>query len=154
AIKHVLVDNVANYPKRALEQRFFTIAFGDGLLGSDGDIWRTHRQIMAPAFSPRSVASYAPATTDTARAYLGRWRARPPGAAFDMAEEMSALTLQITCRTMFSTGSEEIMALVNETLARTQASLNIGVLDFVPLLAAARDRKRLATVSAIVADLD
>ena len=49
----VLVDNVANYPKTEMERRFFTALFGAGLIGTDGDLWRRHRRIMAPAFDPR-----------------------------------------------------------------------------------------------------
>ncbi|HEY5008281.1 MAG TPA: hypothetical protein VII42_09770, partial [Caulobacteraceae bacterium] len=53
AIKRVLVDNVANYSKTALERRFFAAVFGDGLLSTDGETWRAHRRIMAPSFDPR-----------------------------------------------------------------------------------------------------
>ena len=56
-VKQVLVDKVANYPKTPMEQRFFVALFGSGLLGSDGELWRRHRRIMAPAFDPRSVAA-------------------------------------------------------------------------------------------------
>src|SRR5262249_23095236 len=42
-IKRVLLDNVANYPKAALDIRILSTAFGDGLLSSDGDKWRAHR---------------------------------------------------------------------------------------------------------------
>jgi hypothetical protein len=36
AVRRVLVENVANYPKTAMERRFFTAIFGAGLLGTDG----------------------------------------------------------------------------------------------------------------------
>ena len=62
-VKRVMVDNVANYPKSELEQRFFRALFGEGLLGTDGELWRRHRRIMAPAFDPRSVTGYGPAIT-------------------------------------------------------------------------------------------
>jgi len=153
-VKRVLVDNVANYPKRALERRFFSMAFGDGLIGSEGDLWRAHRRTMAPAFDPRSVAAYAPAMTATAEAFRARWDALAPGAVVDIADEMTALTLQIISRTMFSTDSDEIMTLVDETLRRAHASLNIGLLDLIPLLAPSRDRRRSAAIAAVVAELD
>src|SRR5262249_9950301 len=53
AIKHVLLDNVANYPKAAMEQGILSAAFGDGLLTSDGATWRSHRKIMSPSFDSR-----------------------------------------------------------------------------------------------------
>src|SRR2546425_6769578 len=48
-VRRVLIDNVANYPKTQMERRFFTALFGAGLLGTDGEVWRRHRRIMAPA---------------------------------------------------------------------------------------------------------
>src|ERR1700743_1427558 len=48
-IKRVMLDNVANYPKTALERRFFSAVFGDGLLSSEGEVWRSHRRTMAPS---------------------------------------------------------------------------------------------------------
>src|SRR4051812_26217781 len=43
-VKHVLIDKAANYPKAPLELRLFSALFGQGLLGIDGDLWRTHRR--------------------------------------------------------------------------------------------------------------
>ncbi|HVY03563.1 MAG TPA: cytochrome P450, partial [Caulobacterales bacterium] len=75
SVKRVLVDNVANYPKMDLEQRAFRALFGQGLLGTDGELWRRHRRIMAPSFQPQAVESYAPAMAATADAFIARWRA-------------------------------------------------------------------------------
>jgi cytochrome P450 len=69
-IKRVLLDNVANYPKTALDVRILSTALGDGLLSSDGDKWRAHRRVMSPSFDHRSIASYAPAITEAAQARL------------------------------------------------------------------------------------
>src|SRR5262245_56155074 len=65
-IRHVLLDNVANYAKAALDVRILSTAFGDGLLSSNGDKWRAHRRVMSPSFDHRSIASYAPVITDAA----------------------------------------------------------------------------------------
>lgn len=106
AIKRVMVDNVANYPKTTMERRFFAAVFGDGLLGSDGETWRAHRRIMAPSFDPRSVAALAPIMAEVATAHAARWDALGAGALFDVAQDMTGLTLQIIARTMFSTAAE------------------------------------------------
>lgn len=100
-VRRVLVENAANYPKTAMDLRFFTALFGGGLLGTDGEVWRRHRRVMAPAFDPRSVAAYGPAIAASAREFLSRWDALPDGAAIDMAEEMKVLTLQVIARTVF-----------------------------------------------------
>jgi cytochrome P450 len=154
AIKQVLVDNVANYPKTALERRFFAAVFGDGLLSTDGETWRAHRRIMAPSFDPRSVAAYAPTMAAASERFGARWDALPPGAEVDMAAEMTALTLEIIAQTMFSTSSARLAGLINETVQNAVAATNFSVLDVAPIIGGARLKARDARMRAIFAELD
>ena len=154
-VRRVLVENAANYPKTAMDLRFFTALFGGGLLGSDGEVWRRHRRVMAPAFDPRSVAAYGPAIAAAARTHLERWRALPDGAAVDMAEEMRGLALQVISRTVFSTDSEEIIGLVGGTLSRgVEAAAKANILDMLPVVGAARMRARARRMAEASAPLD
>jgi cytochrome P450 len=114
--KRVLLDNVANYPKTVLEKRFFSMIFGNGLLSSDGDVWRAHRRAMAPSFSPQSVAAYSPKMAEVARAFMARWDALPEGAVVDIGEDMLQVALQIISQTLFSTDSDEIVDEVAKVL--------------------------------------
>ena len=117
-VKRILLDNVANYPKTAMEKRFFSMIFGNGLLSSDGETWRSHRRTMAPAFDIRSIAAYAPAMADAAQAFLAqRWDRLPDGAEIDLSEDMLSVTLQIISRTMFSTDSDEIIGEVSRAMS-------------------------------------
>ena len=68
AIRHVLLDNAANYTKSEVSRRLLEPGLGRGLLTSEGETWRRHRRIMAPAFDPRSVAGYAPIMTEVTKA--------------------------------------------------------------------------------------
>ena len=52
-IRHVLIDNAANYPKDALQLEKLTPAVGRGLLTADGESWRLQRRTVAPLFQPR-----------------------------------------------------------------------------------------------------
>ena len=133
-VKRVLFDNVANYPKTAMEKRFFSMLFGNGLLSSDGETWRTHRRAMAPAFDIRSIESYAPAMAGCAETFLARnWDTRPDGAEIDVAEDMLSVTLQIISRTMFSTDSDEIVEEVSRTMA---AALQVRprIVEIIPVI--------------------
>lgn len=149
-VKQVLLDKVAIYPKAKMEREVLGAAFGDGLLTSDGDKWRSHRRIMAPSFDHRSIVSYAPTMTETTRAHLaqwGRWE-------IDIADDMTRLTLQIISRTMFSSDADELGALVGDTLHRGQEALGFSFLDFVPLVGRWHLRWRLRRVKATFAKLD
>ena len=154
-VRRVLVENAANYPKTAMDLRFFTALFGGGLLGSDGEVWRRHRRVMAPAFDPRSVTAYGPAIAAAAAAHLTRWRALPEGAPVDMAEEMRALALQVISRTVFSTDSEEIIGLVGGALSRgLEDASKANILDLLPVIGEARMRARERRMVAASAALD
>src|SRR5882672_11219841 len=53
AIKHVLLDNAANYRKTEIARRLLEPGLGRGLLTSEGETWRQHRRTMSPAFDHR-----------------------------------------------------------------------------------------------------
>ena len=61
AIRHVLVDNAANYRKDDLQRRVLAPGLGNGLLTAEGEEWRLQRRTLAPLFAPRHVAGFVPA---------------------------------------------------------------------------------------------
>jgi len=153
-VRRVLVDNVANYPKNALENRFFTAMFGEGLLSSEGAKWRTHRKVMSASFDPRSVAAYAPAMVEATQTFAARWDALGAGAEVDIAEEMKALTLRIICQTMFSSDAEELVGLTGKALGFTNAALNFSLLDILPVIGPMRMKAKEAAIHADFAAMD
>jgi cytochrome P450 len=144
-VRRVLLDNVANYPKEELSNRFFTAMFGEGLLSAEPAMWRRHRKIMAPSFAPAVVASYGQAMAAESQAFAERWAQQPDGADVDMAEEMKRLTLAIICETMFSSDADELVALAGTALGFTRDALNFGLLDIMPIIGPIRlEAKRKA----------
>jgi len=141
-VKRVLVDNVANYPKSEMEQRFFRALFGDGLVGTEGELWRRHRRIMAPAFDPRSVAGYGPAITRACDAFYAQWDAAPEGGVVDLPGDMSALTLRIIAGTMFSVDTDEVIELVADTMKSGFDISQFNILDVLPITGPIRMRRR------------
>jgi cytochrome P450 len=129
AIKHILLDNAANYHKTEVARRLLEPGLGRGLLTSEGETWRRHRRIMAPAFDHRSIVSYAPIMTDVAEKLLGEWDALPAGAEIDVAVAMMHATLLIISRTMFSSDSDDIVGVVESGVHRYQAQVRPGLAD-------------------------
>ena len=74
AIRHILVENAANYRKDDLQLRVLAPGLGRGLLTAEGDEWRLQRRTLAPLFNPRTVAGFC------AR-HGGRRRAARPAVA-------------------------------------------------------------------------
>jgi cytochrome P450 len=153
-VRRVLLDNVANYPKTAMEKRFFTAMFGEGLLSADGATWKAHRKVMAPSFDPRSVAAYAPAMAETTEAFRLHWDALANNPEVDISEEMTDLTLQIICKTMFSSDAEGLVELTGQALGFTQAALNFSLLDILPIIGARRMDAKEKAIHADFAKLD
>src|SRR5580704_18712504 len=77
AIRHVLLDNAGNYRKSEISRRLLEPAIGRGLLTSEGETWRRHRRIMAPAFDHRSIVGYAPIMTEVTQGLMATWDALP-----------------------------------------------------------------------------
>jgi cytochrome P450 len=151
AVKRVMLDHVANYPKTDLEKCFFRAAFGDGLISSDGETWRGHRRIMAPSFSPASVGAYAAGMAEAALVLRARWDAAPADEPVDVARDMTRLTLQVIARAMFSADGEALGEVMERSIARAMGTLRPSLGDFVPVMEnilAHRRRRRMTTVFA------
>lgn len=90
----MLAANQDNYVK-AFTYRPLRALVGNGLLTSEGEVWRRHRRLIQPVFSRRDVTGFGPHMTAAARRLVRRWEALPCGSLVDVAQEMSALALEI-----------------------------------------------------------
>jgi unspecific monooxygenase len=105
AIRHVLVDNHENYTRTPAAFRVLRPMLGEGLLIAEGRAWKHQRRTLAPAFTPRAIATLVPhmiAVTDETIAKLRDASHRP----VDLRETMQRMTLEIAGRTMFSFGMD------------------------------------------------
>ena len=130
-IRHVLLDNAANYTKSELTRRLLEPGLGRGLLTSEGETWRRHRRIMAPAFDHRSIAGYAPVITGVTNDLLTRWDALPDSGEVDVGAAMMHTTLHIISRTMFSANSDEIVDVVERGVEQYQKTVRPSLLDLL-----------------------
>ena len=131
AVRRVLLDNPENYAVSDLSRRMLEPGLGRGLLTSEGETWRRHRRIMAPAFDPRSVAGYAPIMTDVTQELLAKWDALEDFSEVDAAAAMMHMSLHIISRAMFSSVSHEIVDIVERGVLQYQTSLRPGLLDLL-----------------------
>jgi cytochrome P450 len=97
-VQRVLLDNAANYVKPDVVKRLLAPAIGEGLLTSDGGLWREQRRIVAANFAPAAVDSLMPEFGSVGREALEQWR---PGVR-NMALEATQATMRIISNTLFS----------------------------------------------------
>ena len=131
AIRHIVLDNAANYTKSEVGRRLLEPGLGRGLLTSEGETWRRHRRIMAPSFDPRSVAGYAPVMTEVTQRLLAKWDALKEPREVDVAVAMMHATLHIISRAMFSSDSDEIVDIVEDGVNRYQTTVRPSLLDLL-----------------------
>ena len=102
-VQRVLLDNAANYAKPDLVKRLLAPAIGQGLLTSDGALWREQRKIVAANFAPGAVDALVPEFGSVGRDALARWE---PGVR-DMATEATQATMRVISNTLFG-GDERL----------------------------------------------
>lgn len=97
--KHVLADNSGAYHKGIglIQARR---ALGDGLLTSEGELWRKQRAAIQPVFQHKRIARQAGVVAEEAAGLVDRLRTRPDGATVDVVREMTGLTLGVLGRTL------------------------------------------------------
>jgi cytochrome P450 len=150
ALRHVLLDREADYPKSAILRRIMTPREGGNLIIAEGADWHRQRKSMSPAFTPRALAGAAPAVTKASEALLGRL-ALQTGGVVDLFPEMVDTTCDVICDLALS-GREAIdRDALTEAVNRYVATIGrISILDilrvpnWVPRPATLTDRSRRA----------
>ena len=86
---------------------------------------------MTPAFDQRSVAAYTAVMTGAAEELMGKWDGAGHDATVDVSVAMTEVTLQIISRTMFSSDSDGMAAIMERSFGEYQAQMRPNLLDFI-----------------------
>ncbi|WP_433259925.1 cytochrome P450 [Actinosynnema sp. CS-041913] len=131
--KHVLADNAANYHKGiGLVQA--KAALGDGLLTSEGKLWREQRRTIQPVFQHKRIARQAEVVAEEAAKLVGRLRAHAGGGPVDVLHEMTGLTLGVLGRTLLD-ADLTVHEAVGESFeaVQDQAMFEMVTMSLVPM---------------------
>jgi len=149
AVKRILLDNVANYPKGVQQQRRLRPAVGDGLLTAGGESWRWQRRTTAPAFQHKKIVAFAPAMTAAADDMLKAW-ASAGAREIDLPREMMFLTYDVLSRTVFGadarTDAQKMGAAFEryfDTIGKLDLAAFLNLPEWVPTLGRLRARPAL-----------
>jgi cytochrome P450 len=97
-IEYVLRSNHRNFIKDR-GTRLLSGILGQGLVTSEGELWRRERRLVQPAFTLDSVQKYSTVMVDYTRRLLSEWQS---GQARDIHADMMGLTMEIVAQTLFS----------------------------------------------------
>jgi cytochrome P450 len=98
-IREVLVTNAHCYAKTHSAFIRLGRVLGQGLLNTDGEVWRRHRRMIQPSFHKERLEVYSRMMVQEATDMIARWR---DGRRIDLSAELTHLTLRIVSRSLFS----------------------------------------------------
>ncbi len=103
AIEHVLHANHKNYRKPDSFNHSINLLAGNGILSSEGELWRRQRRLMQPAFLRHSVSKLSSHMVDAIERFIGEWEHQEDRRSLDVVPEMMRLALRIASTALFST---------------------------------------------------
>ncbi len=147
----VLVTEAKKFRKTHSAFRELGQVLGEsGLLTTDGELWRKHRRIVQPAFSPKRMTEYAEVMIDETVREAQSWR---EGKRFDLADAMMELTLRIVARTLFGHDASADVDAVRDAMRTLQDGM-VGAQLPIPRwlnIPRRRQERAVATLDALIA---
>jgi cytochrome P450 len=157
ALKQVLQLNAKNYRKSEMFNRERKAALGESLLTSEGPHWFKQRKLAQPAFKRPQLNALVNDMAQVTARNLDGWRPHVErGRPFDIAEELTKLTIHIASKTLFGVDvgdktdaiCESVAVLVRAGAERMATLLRLPL--FVPLPSHQRIKAALRTLDDIV----
>jgi enediyne biosynthesis protein E7 len=107
-VKRVLVSNHRNYTKGSGIDRV-KLLLGKGIMTSEGELWKSQRYMMQPAFHRRVITGFANLIAAANDRFILRWEALAArGELVNVTEEMSELTLEIVLRSILGSDHDRL----------------------------------------------
>lgn len=116
-VEEILVDDRDRFRKASLSQEDLGDLLGQGLVLSEGELWKRQRERIQPAFYIDRIADYADTMMTEVRAAADDWTGRP---TVNVENEMKALTLRILVKSMFGSDIEYEARGIRETVRALQ----------------------------------
>ena len=131
ALKTILRDRVADYPKSMVTKLILEPAIGDSMFVAEGAQWHWQRRAAAPVFSHRNVAALGPVMTAAAERASARI-GQAIGRCSDMFDEMVTATFEVISDVTFSGGDGFDRAAVHRAIeSYISQTAKVSILDII-----------------------
>ena len=131
ALRHILTERLADYPKSDVTKRILRPAIGDSLFVAEGAHWRWQRRAASPVFAVRNIDNLAPIMSKVA-AHCAQRLSEWDGQTVDVYEETVRMTMEVIAEVTFSTGDALDTEMVGEAVSQyIDRIAKISVLDMI-----------------------
>jgi cytochrome P450 len=116
-VQQVLAGNAENYFKGDQVYAELIDLLGNGLLTSEGEVWKRQKRLVQPLFTHKRVASYVPMMVEEGEEVVARWRAAlARGETVDLHSEMTRVTLRVVGRAVFGTDVDHMIPIFKDSV--------------------------------------
>jgi len=154
AVKEIFVTNWRKFGKTDRFKQLIGSVDGQGLVVSEGDLWRKQRRIIQPSFSHELIIKeHAASIVRETTQHISNWK---PGTILNLHDEMTAITLKIAARIFFdvdATSEAKDLADSVSTLSRIlyqEFSELVPLPDWLPFPSKIEKRKAIATLDKFI----
>ena len=158
--RRVLVTHARGYDKHTLQYSALSLVTGDGLLTSDGEVWRRQRRLVQPAFHHEAIDAVGDHVAQALGRLDRRWGRLPVrGAIVDLDEVLMRATLEVVGSSLFGADlsgaahrlTEATLSALDVVIAR--ARVPVAPPAWVPTPANRQLSTAVRTLDAAVADM-
>jgi cytochrome P450 len=150
-IEYVLRGEPRLFIKDYLTRRLSGL-LGQGLVTSEGELWRRQRRLAQPAFQPSHIHHYGAVMTDFTERMLAGWQ---DGQLRDIHQDMMRVTLEIAAKTLLdcdiTADTDDIRTSLEAVMSYDMTLANWLLPDaWAPTPAAFRFRRAVRTMDEII----
>jgi len=152
-VRQILVERPEKFHKARLVKRAFGPFAGEGLVTSDGALWKRQRKLIQPAFHHHQLVAYADMMVAHATRMIDSFEDRE---VRDIGAEMTKLTLGIVVKSLFGADlsrevseiSRSMLAILDAANQRLSSVLRIP--SWIPTGRNLRERRALTELDAML----
>jgi cytochrome P450 len=154
-LHEVLVAQASKFekPSEGLTARQLQRLLGQGLLNSNGELWRRQRRLIQPAFRRERLEEYSGLILEHTERMLDGWQ---DGARINASREMMELTLRIVSKALFDhrvTDETDRVATAMRVLRQSFGGIDALLPEWLPLPSRRRTLTALADMDAMIYEL-
>jgi cytochrome P450 len=100
--ERILRSNWQNYPRKGQVVKRIALLLGNGLIASNGELWKSQRQMIQPAFSKNAVTGLTNIITSVNAELLQKWKlAAEDHVTVNTTHDVSVMVLKLTLIVIF-----------------------------------------------------